>query len=62
MVLFALYVKGVISTYAIIIIVINTIFVSTLFISLHSDASEAILIIFLVDEELTKRKNKGYGV
>lgn len=61
MVLFALYVKGVISTYALIIIVINTIFVSTMFISLHSDASEAISIIFLVDEELSKRKSIGNG-
>ncbi len=55
MVIFAMYIKGVISSYALIIIIINTIFVSTLFISLHADATEAISIIFLADEELTRR-------
>lgn len=49
MLIFAMYVKGIISTYALIIIVVNTIFVSTLFISLHADATEAISIIFLTD-------------
>lgn len=49
MVIFAMYIKGVISSYALIIIIINTIFVSTLFISLHADATEAISIIFLAD-------------
>jgi hypothetical protein len=39
MIIFAMYVKGVISSYALIIIVINTIFISTLFISLHADAT-----------------------
>lgn len=38
MLIFALYVKGVISLYAIIIIVLNSLFVSTLLISFHVDA------------------------
>ena len=49
MLIFAMYVKGVISTYALIIIAIDTIFVSTLFISVHADATEAISMIFLAD-------------
>lgn len=50
-----MYVKGVISIYALILIIVNTIFVSTFFISIHADATEAIQIIFLADEELTRR-------
>ena len=46
----ALYVNGNISIYALITIMVQTIFVSTLFISLHADATEAIQIIFLTDE------------
>lgn len=49
MLIFAMYVKGVISTYALIIIAVDTIFVSTLFISVHADATEAISMIFLAD-------------
>jgi hypothetical protein len=30
-----------------------------MFISLHADATEAISIIFLVEEELTRRQNKS---
>lgn len=48
--IFALYVKGNISIYALLIIMVNTIFVGTLLISAHADAAEAIQIIFLVDE------------
>jgi hypothetical protein len=59
MVIFAMYIKGVISSYALIIIIVNSIFVCTMFISLHADATEAISIIFLVEEELTRRQNKS---
>lgn len=54
-----MYIKGVISSYALIIIIVNSIFVCTMFISLHADATEAISIIFLVEEELTRRQNKS---
>jgi hypothetical protein len=59
MVIFAMYIKGVISSYALVIIIVNSIFVCTMFISLHADATEAISIIFLVEEELTRRQNKS---
>jgi len=49
MAIFAMYVKGAISIYALALIIFNTIFVSTLFISLHADATEAIQVLFLAD-------------
>ena len=39
LVIFAMYVKGVISIYALTLIIVNTIFVSTFFISFHADAT-----------------------
>lgn len=39
LIVFAMYIKGMISIYALIIIIVNTIFISTLFISLHADAA-----------------------
>lgn len=53
----ALYLKGTIAPFAVFIIVVMTIFVCTFFISIHADAAEAILILFLAEEELGKRKN-----
>ena len=50
MAIFALYVKGSISIFALLVIMIQTLFISTLFISIHADAAEAIQIIFLADE------------
>lgn len=55
MVIFAMYIKGVISIYALALILFNTVFVSTLFISIHADAGEAIQVMFLADEELARR-------
>lgn len=48
--IFALYVKGVISIYALLVIMVETLFIATLFISAHADAAEAIQIVFLADE------------
>ena len=48
--LIALYIKGNISIYAEIIIFIEAIFISTLFITYHADAAEAIQIVFLTIE------------
>jgi hypothetical protein len=45
--LVALYINGNISIYAEIIIFIEAIFISTLFISFHADSAEAIQIAFL---------------
>jgi hypothetical protein len=55
MIIFSLYVKGTISINALFIIVLITMFISTLFISFHADIAESIQIIFLADEELVKR-------
>ena len=49
MAIIALYIKGVISLYALLVIMIQTIFIATLFISIHADAAEAIQIVFLAD-------------
>ena len=52
----ALYLKGTgISLYAVAFVIAMAIFISTFFISIHADAAEAIQIIFLEDEEFTKR-------
>lgn len=48
--IFALYIKGAVSIYAILVIMIQTLFIATLFISAHADATEAIQIVFLADE------------
>ena len=56
MAIFALYVKGNISIYALLIIMVQSIFIGTLLISTHADATEAIQIIFLVDEEFARRR------
>lgn len=42
-----LYMNGKISIYAFLLILIETIFISTLFISYHADSAEAIQIILL---------------
>lgn len=52
----SLYMKGTIAPFASFVIVIMTIFVCTFFVSIHADAAEAILILFLTWEELEKRK------
>jgi hypothetical protein len=57
--LIALYMKGNISIYAEILILIGAIFISTLFISYHSDSAEAIQITLLVIEELYFIKTRG---
>ena len=49
MAVIALYIKGVISIYALLIIMIQSIFIATLLISVHADAAEAIQIVFLAD-------------
>lgn len=54
----ALYVKGSIAPFAVLIIVVMVIFICTFFVSIHADASEAILILFLAEEELGKRENE----
>lgn len=53
--IFALYVKGNISIYALVIVMVQTIFIATLLISIHADAAEAIQIVFLSDEEFSRR-------
>lgn len=53
-----LYMNGNISIYAELFILIETIFISTLFISYHSDSAEAIQIILLTMEELYYMKNR----
>lgn len=49
MAIFALYVKGNISIYALIVVMVQTLFISTLLISVHADATEAIQIVFLAE-------------
>ena len=56
MTILALYIKGNISIYALLVIMIQTIFIATLFISVHADATEAIQIIFLADEEFIRQR------
>ena len=54
-----LYLKGSgLSALTILFIILLAIFISTFFISIHADAAEAIQIIFLEDEEFTKRHNE----
>ena len=54
-----LYMNGKISIYAELLILIETIFISTLLISYHSDSAEAIQIILLTIEELHYVRNRG---
>ena len=58
MAIMALYMKGNISIYALLIIMIQSLFIATLFISVHADATEAIQIIFLADEEFVHQKKE----
>mgnify|MGYP006872377628 CR=1 FL=1 len=61
MIIFALYVKGNIPTAALVIVGVLALISSSLFISLHCDIAEAIQIILLADEELSRRaKNIEY--
>ena len=61
--IFALYIKGNISLYAMLLIMIITLFISTLFISMHADAAEAIQVILLEDEEFNRReKDDSFGM
>ena len=54
-----LFMKGSgLSTYTIIAIIVLAIFIATFFVSIHADAAEAIQIIFLEDEEFTKRESE----
>ena len=53
-----LYIKGTVEAYTIAAVLILGIFVSTFIISYHSDASEALLIMFLLEEEFYKRGDK----
>ena len=50
--------KGTVEAYTIAAVLILGIFVSTFIISYHSDASEALLIMFLLEEEFYKRGDK----
>ena len=50
-----LYVKGTIGALSILFIVIAALFISTFFISIHADAAEAIIILFLNNEEVEMR-------
>jgi hypothetical protein len=43
------------SVFVVLVVFILTLFLSTFFISFHADASEAMLIIFLMDEHLAHR-------
>ena len=55
MAILALYMKGDISIYALLIVMVQTLFIGTLLISAHADAAEAIQIVFLFDEEYARR-------
>lgn len=48
--LISLYLKGKVEFYALIVILVGTIFISTMFISYHADSAEAIQIILLTIE------------
>lgn len=56
----ALYMNGEISIYAEILIFIETVFISTLFVSYHADTAEAIQAIGLVIEELYCKEGKDF--
>lgn len=58
MAIMALYMKGNISIYALLVIMVQSLFIATLFISVHADATEAIQIIFLTDEEFVHQKKE----
>lgn len=58
MAILALYIKGNISIYALLVIMVQTLFIATLFISIHADATEAIQIIFLTDEEFARQRKE----
>jgi N-acetylmuramoyl-L-alanine amidase len=60
MAIFGLYIKGNISIYALLVIMVETLFISTLFISVHADATEAIQIIFLTDEEFNRQRREDH--
>ena len=55
----SLYSKGNISIYAILLIILESLIISTLFISYHADAAEALQIIYLQDQEFINRKEEG---
>ena len=56
--IFGLYLKGLgLSLYAVFLIIMLAIFISTFFISLHADAAEAIQITYLEHEEFVKRQD-----
>jgi hypothetical protein len=48
----SLYMNGNISIFALLIIIILAVFISTMFISYHSDMAEAIQVVLLTLEEL----------
>jgi hypothetical protein len=43
------------------VLLLMSIGVATFFISLHADASDAILILYLMEEEFIKNRGKGKG-
>jgi hypothetical protein len=55
MIIFGLYAKGNIAITTLLIIGLLALISSSLFISLHCDIAEAIQIILLADEELSRR-------
>lgn len=51
-----LYVKGSITAFIILFLIIVSLFISTYFISIHADAAEALLILFHNNEEIEMRQ------
>ena len=54
--IFGLYLKGTITAVTVFVIVGISLFISTYFISIHADAAEAMIILFLNNEEVEMRK------
>lgn len=54
--IFGLYLKGTIAPVTVFVIVGLSLFISTYFISIHADAAEAMIILFLNNEEVEMRK------
>jgi len=50
--------KGAVEPYIICAIVVLSIFISTFFISYHADASEGVMLMFLLEEEYQSREEK----
>ena len=50
--IFGLYLKGTIAALTILFIIMISLFISTYFVSMHADAAEALIILFLNNEEV----------